>query len=161
LYVERLLPHARHLEVQVLGDGTGAVAHLWERECTLQRRHQKLVEMAPSPSLSAAVRARLLEAALRLAREVRFDNLVTLDCLLDATVTGDGVPLAFIEPTPRLQVEHTVTEVFTGADLVKLQIRLASGCSLADVGLDGPPAAPRGAAVQARVNTETIAADGS
>ena len=160
LYVERLLPHARHLEVQVLGDGTGAVSHLWERECTLQRRHQKLVEMAPSPGLSAGLRARLLDAALRLAREVRFDNLGTFEFLLDASAGGDDAPFVFIEANPRLQVEHTVTEEVTGADLVKLQLRLASGCSLGDLGLDGPPAAPRGYAVQARVNTETIAADG-
>jgi acetyl/propionyl-CoA carboxylase alpha subunit len=160
LYVERLMPRARHLEVQVLGDGTGAVSHLWERECTLQRRHQKLVEMAPSPRLSADMRARLLDAALRLAREVRFDNLGTFEFLLDATATGDDARLVFIEANPRLQVEHTVTEEVTGADLVKLQLRLAAGCSLAELGLDGQPSAPRGFAVQARVNTETIAADG-
>src|SRR5262249_56257473 len=106
------------------------------------------VERGPGPSLSAGVGARLLDAALRLAREVRFDNLGTFEFLLDATAAGDDTPLVFIEANPRLQVEHTVTEEVTGADLVKLQIRLAAGCSLADAGFAGPPAAPPPAALQ-------------
>jgi acetyl/propionyl-CoA carboxylase alpha subunit len=159
LYVERLLPRARHVEVQVVGDGSGAVAHLWERECTLQRRHQKLVEVAPGPDLPAGLRARLLDAALRIAAEVRFDNLGTFEFLIDATDVHDDSPFAFIETNPRLQVEHTVTEEITGADLVQLQLRLAGGASLAD--LDLPVSPPRGVAVQVRINAERFAPDGS
>jgi len=159
LYVERLLPRARHVEVQVVGDGSGAVTHLWERECTLQRRHQKLVELAPSPDLPAALRARLLDAALRMAAEVRFDNLGTFEFLIDATDVRDDTPFAFIEANPRLQVEHTVTEEITGVDLVQLQLRLAGGASLAE--LDLPASPPRGVAVQVRINAERIGTDGS
>ena len=155
VYVERFLPGARHVEVQVLGDGSG-VTHLWERECTLQRRHQKLVEVAPSPSLSPALRTRLIDAALGLARAVNYDGVGTFEFLVD----GDA--FAFIEANPRLQVEHTVTEMVTGVDIVHAQLGLASGASLATLGLahaDVP--APRGFAVQARVNLETMAADGT
>jgi acetyl/propionyl-CoA carboxylase alpha subunit len=159
LYVERLLPRARHVEVQIVGDGSGAVAHLWERECTLQRRHQKLVELAPSPGLARALRARLLDAALRMAAQVRFDNLGTFEFLIDATDARDDAAFAFIEANPRLQVEHTVTEEVTGIDLVQLQLRLAGGASLAELDLPGTP--PRGVAVQVRVNAERVAADGS
>jgi acetyl/propionyl-CoA carboxylase alpha subunit/acetyl-CoA carboxylase carboxyltransferase component len=159
LYVERLLPRARHVEVQVVGDRSGAVTHLWERECTLQRRHQKLVELAPSPDLPAALRARLLDAALRMAAEVRFDNLGTFEFLIDATDVRDDTPFAFIEANPRLQVEHTVTEEITGVDLVQLQLRLAGGASLAE--LDLPASPPRGVAVQVRINAERIGTDGS
>src|SRR5262245_66380029 len=84
LYVERLLPRARHVEVQVAGDGSGAVSHLWERECSLQRRHQKLIEVAPAPALARAVRDRILEAAVRLGREVRYDSIGTFEFLVDA-----------------------------------------------------------------------------
>ena len=155
LYVERLLPRARHVEVQIVGDGSGDVIHLWERECSLQRRHQKLVEIAPSPSLAPAVRAALLDAAVRLARAVRYDGLGTFEFL----VADDGI--AFIEANPRLQVEHTVTEEVTGVDLVRTQLRLAAGRSLADLGLEQaavPP--PIGFAIQARVNMEVMDANG-
>src|SRR6185503_3851446 len=120
VYVERFLPSARHVEVQVLGDGA-AVTHLWERECTLQRRHQKLVEIAPSPSVSPDLRARLIDAALGLARAVRYDGAGTFEFLVD------GDTFAFIEANPRLQVEHTVTEMVTGVDVVQAQLGLASG----------------------------------
>jgi acetyl/propionyl-CoA carboxylase alpha subunit len=159
LYVERLLPRARHVEVQVAGDGSGAVAHLWERECTLQRRHQKLVEVAPSPDLPSGLRARLLDAALRMAAEVRYDNLGTFEFLIDATDLRDDSPFAFIEANPRLQVEHTVTEEITGLDLVQLQLRLAGGAPLGD--LDLPATPPRGVAVQVRINAERVGPDGS
>ncbi len=160
LYVEQLLPRARHVEVQVAGDGSGAVSHLWERECTLQRRHQKLVEVAPAPGLSPSLRAILLDAAVRLAREVRFDNLGTFEFLIDAE-GRDPAFFAFLEANPRLQVEHTVTEEVTGLDLVRLQLELAGGRSLAELGLEQAQVpAPRGFAVQVRVNAETIAPDG-
>ncbi len=161
VYVEQLIPRARHLEVQIIGDGTGAVTHLWERECSIQRRHQKIVEIAPSPGLPAATRDRLTAAAVRLAREVRYDNLGTFEFLVDAT-RGEGEPaIAFIEANPRLQVEHTVTEQVTGIDLVKTQLQLASGLSLADLRLtqsEIPP--PRGFAIQVRINMETMTDDG-
>jgi acetyl/propionyl-CoA carboxylase alpha subunit/acetyl-CoA carboxylase carboxyltransferase component len=162
LYVERMLPRARHVEVQVAGDGSGAVTHLWERECSLQRRHQKIVEVAPSPGLARGVRARLLDAALRLARAVRLDNLATVEFLVDAGDPGDDAAIAFLEVNPRLQVEHTVTEAVTGVDLVRLQLELAGGSTLADLDLtETAPPAPRGFAIQVRVNAETVGADGS
>ncbi len=157
VYVERLLPVARHVEVQVLGDGTGAVVALGERECTLQRRHQKLIEIAPSPSLSSTLRHELIAAALRMANEIRYESLGTFEFLVEP----DG-SFAFIEANPRLQVEHTVTEAVLGLDLVELQLRVASGVPLSELGL-GPDylAKPRGHAVQARINLETMSADGS
>jgi acetyl/propionyl-CoA carboxylase alpha subunit len=161
LYVEQLLPGARHVEVQVLGDGTGAVSHLWERECTLQRRHQKLVEVAPAPGLPEGLRARLLDAALRIAREVRLDNLCTVEFLVAAGAERDEPSFAFIEANPRLQVEHTVTEEVTGLDLVRLQLELPAGRSPRELGVEAACAAPpRGFAVEVRVNAETMAADG-
>ncbi|HEY7801759.1 MAG TPA: biotin carboxylase N-terminal domain-containing protein, partial [Dehalococcoidia bacterium] len=161
VYVEEALPEARHIEVQIAGDGSGEVTHLWERDCTLQRRHQKLVEMAPSPALSPELRDKIIAAAVRMARECRFDNIGTFEFLVDAS----GAPAArffFIEANPRLQVEHTITEEITGIDLVAAQLRLAGGASLADIGLaqaDVPP--PRGFAMQLRINMETYAGDGS
>ncbi len=161
LYAEQLLPGARHIEVQVLGDGTGAVSHLWERECTLQRRHQKLIEIAPAPMLPDALRARLLDAALAIAREVRLDNLCTMEFLIATGESGGAPSVAFIEANPRLQVEHTVTEEVTGLDLVRLQIGLAAGRSLRELGLEPERVAPAcGFAVEARVNAETMSADG-
>src|SRR6266849_1782590 len=159
LYVEELLARARHVEVQVVGDGSGAVSHLGERDCSLQRRHQKVVEVAPAPALADELRARLAAAAVRLASEVRYASLGTFEFLVDVDRPGR---FAFIEANPRLQVEHTVTEEVTGIDLVIAQLALAAGRSLADLGLrqqDVP--APRGFALQVRVNAETLAADGA
>ncbi|MBX3705784.1 MAG: carbamoyl-phosphate synthase large subunit [Pseudomonadales bacterium] len=158
LYVERLVERARHLEVQVLGDQAGNVAHLWERECTLQRRHQKLVELAPAPSLDPGTRAALIDAALAIARAAGYENLGTMEFLLDDA--DPAQPLVFIEANARLQVEHTVTEEVTGIDLVRAQLELAAGRSLAELGLGEPPT-PRGCAIQVRVNMETMQEDGS
>src|SRR6202040_1263229 len=161
VYVEQLIPRARHLEVQVIGDSAGGVSHLWERECTIQRRNQKLIEVAPSPGLPPPLRDRLIAAAVSLAQEVRYDNLGTFEFLVDAGDERREAPFAFIEANPRLQVEHTVTEEVTGVDLVKLQLKLAAGYSLAELGLlqaDVPP--PRGFAIQARINMESMGADG-
>src|SRR5438132_8585593 len=159
LYVEALLPRARHVEVQVVGDGSGAVSQLGERDCTLQRRHQKLVEVAPAPGLTGELRARLAGAAVRMAAEVRYAGVGTFEFLLDA---DEPSRLAFIEANPRLQVEHTVTEEVTGIDLVVTQLALAAGRSLADLGLrEEEIAAPHGCALQVRVNMETLAADGT
>jgi acetyl/propionyl-CoA carboxylase alpha subunit len=159
VYVEEFIPRARHLEVQVLGDRDGGIAHLGERECSLQRRFQKIVEIAPAPALDDGLRRDIIDAAVRLAKHVRYTNLGTFEFLVDVS----GRPsFVFIEANARLQVEHTVTEAVTGVDLVQAQIRLAQGATVKDLGLDAPRIArPRGYAIQARVNMETIAADGT
>ena len=162
VYVEEFLPRARHVEVQILGDVQGGVAHLGERECSVQRRHQKLVEVAPAPGLPDAVRAAIIDAAVRFAASARYTNLGTFEFLVDASGDRPERPFVFIETNARLQVEHTVTEEVTGVDLVQTQIRLAGGASLDDMGLGaGAAPAPRGYAIQARVNMETIGADGA
>jgi acetyl/propionyl-CoA carboxylase alpha subunit/acetyl-CoA carboxylase carboxyltransferase component len=156
VYVEELISPARHVEVQVIGDAAGRIAHLHERECTLQRRHQKLVEFAPSPFISQALRERLSHAATVIARVAGVQTLCTMEFL----VTPDE-RFMFMEANPRLQVEHTVTEAVTGIDLVQAQFHLAAGRSLDELGLvqaDIP--APRGLAVQLRINMETIDAQG-
>jgi acetyl/propionyl-CoA carboxylase alpha subunit len=162
LYVERFLTAARHIEVQIAGDGAGNVTHFFERECTLQRRNQKLVEIAPAPWLPQALRDRLIASALELARATAFRNLGTFEFLVGAEAGENGAPpFVFLEANPRLQVEHTVTEEATGVDLVHLQLRLAAGESLPALGLLDPAAlAPRGFALQARVNLETMLASG-
>jgi acetyl/propionyl-CoA carboxylase alpha subunit/acetyl-CoA carboxylase carboxyltransferase component len=158
VYVERLMAHARHIEIQVLGDGVGVMS-LGERECSLQRRFQKLVEIAPSPSLPEPLRARITQAALQMARAVRYCGLGTFEFLVDAAEAE--LPFVFIEANPRLQVEHTVTEEVTGLDLVQLQIGVAAGRSLQDLGLDpDQPPVPRGFAIQWRINAETLDAQG-
>ncbi len=161
VYMERLMPRARHIEVQVAGDGSGSVTHLWERECTIQRRNQKLVEIAPSPGLSERLRARFTAAAVQMAEAARYESLGTFEFLLDADAGHDD-EFAFIEANPRLQVEHTVTEEITGIDLVKLQLQLAGGSTLADLGvLQAEIPRPRGFAIQMRINMESMGADGA
>src|SRR3989344_4923467 len=158
VYVERLMGDARHIEVQVLGDGREVIA-LGERECTLQRRFQKVVEIAPSPSLPAPLRERITTAALSMARAVAYEGLGTFEFLVD--LASNDLPFVFIECNPRLQVEHTITEEVTGVDLVQAQIALAAGRTLQDIGLT--PAAPppvQGFAVQWRINAETLDAQG-
>jgi acetyl/propionyl-CoA carboxylase alpha subunit/acetyl-CoA carboxylase carboxyltransferase component len=161
VYVEQLLTRARHVEVQVIGDGTGAVAVLGDRDCSLQRRRQKLVEIAPAP-ISDALRARLSEAALALAGSARYAGLATAEFLVEDDT------IAFLEVNPRLQVEHTVTEQVTGLDLVELALRVADGATLSTLGLRAPglgapalAATSRGVAVQVRVNAETLHRDGT
>lgn len=157
LYIERLISRARHIEVQILGDGQ-SVSHLWERECTLQRRNQKLLEVAPAPGLEPLLRERLLAAAVSLTGAVGYRGLCTVEFLLDED-TGEYV---FMEANPRIQVEHTVTEAVTGLDLAQLQIRLAAGASLAELNLEQARIpAPRGYAAQLRINLESMQADGS
>ena len=129
VYVEQLFPNARHIEVQIVGDGTGEVTHLWERECSLQRNRQKLIEVAPAPGLSAVLRERLIDAALRMARAVRLRSLTTFEFLVEQEAK-DNSSFAFIEANPRLQVEHTITEEVTGVDLVHTQLEIASGRTL-------------------------------
>ena len=161
LYVERWIPRARHVEVQIAADAGGAVTHFGERDCSIQRRHQKLIEIAPAPSLSPALRERITAAAVRLATASGYRNLGTFEFIVDASDEADG-QFWFIETNARLQVEHTVTEEVTGVDLVQLQLRVAGGETLAGLGLSQDQApSPRGFAVQARVNMETMTADGS
>jgi acetyl/propionyl-CoA carboxylase alpha subunit/acetyl-CoA carboxylase carboxyltransferase component len=161
VYVERLIRKARHIEVQIIGDRSGAISHLWERECTIQRRNQKLVEVAPSPSLGKGLRARIIEAAKKLAAAARYDNLGTFEFLVDDAATEGEANFAFIEANPRLQVEHTVTEEVLGVDLVRSQLAVASGATLASLGLaqEAVPA-PRGFAMQLRVNMEVMDENG-
>lgn len=162
VYVEEFIPRARHIEVQILGDHTGQVAHLGERECSVQRRYQKVVEIAPAPALAPGLREAIIAAAVRFAGSVGYTNLGTFEFLVDATGRPGAQPFVFIEANARLQVEHTVTEQVTGVDIVQSQIRLAAGETLADLGLDDPAIArPRGHAIQCRVNMETIQPDGS
>ena len=128
LYAERYLPDARHIEVQLIGDGVDVV-HLWERECSLQRRFQKVIEIAPAPALDEGLRNRLIEAALVIGHKIKLKSLMTVEFLVS------DAQFYFIEANPRLQVEHTVTEAITGIDLVQTQIRIAQGATLADCGL--------------------------
>ncbi|ARU03547.1 carbamoyl-phosphate synthase large subunit [Comamonas serinivorans] len=160
VYAERLVVRARHIEVQIVGDGQQVIA-LGERECTLQRRFQKLVEMAPSPRLDAALREQIVGAARRMATQVGYRSLGTFEFLVEENEAGQQVGFVFIEANPRLQVEHTVTEQVTGVDLVETQLKLAQGRSLRDLGLnpEQPPAA-KGFSIQLRVNGESIDAQG-
>ncbi len=149
VFIERYLERPRHVEVQILADGHGNVIHLFERDCSVQRRHQKLVEMAPAWSLAPTVRAALAADAVNLARAVNYRNAGTFEFLVEQ----DGRHY-FIEANPRIQVEHTVTEEVTLVDLVQAQIRIAEGASLAELGLEQSRVSVRGVAIQCRVTTE-------
>ena len=162
VYVEEFIPRARHIEVQVIGDGHGNAAHLYERECSVQRRYQKVVEIAPAPHLDEDLRRSIIDAAVRFASNEDYLSLGTFEFLVDVTGRKDAQPFVFIEANARLQVEHTVTEAVTGVDLVQAQIRLAGGATLSDLGVNDPDRlSPRGYAIQTRVNMETIREDGS
>ena len=162
LYVEELIQQARHVEVQILGDVHGAIAHLGERECSVQRNFQKIIEIAPAPGLADDLRARIIDTAVRFADSVGYSNAGTFEFLVDVSGNDNVAPFAFIETNARLQVEHTVTEEVTGVDIVQAQLRLAEGATIADLGLDGARVGePRGYAIQARVNMESIREDGS
>jgi len=157
VYVERLIRNARHIEVQIICDHFGAISHLWERECTIQRRNQKLIEIAPSPSLNDALRARIIDAAKELAAAANYDNLGTFEFLVDNDARTSDKAFAFIEANPRLQVEHTVTEQVLGLDLVQSQLAVAAGATLGSLGLaQGYIPKPRGFAMQLRVNMEVM-----
>ena len=150
LYAERLVGRARHIEVQMVGDGAGGIVALGERECTLQRRSQKIVEVAPSPNLAPALAEKIIAAAITMAKAVQYRSLGTFEFLVD------GEAFFFIEANPRLQVEHTVTEEVWGIDLVKTQLRLAGGTTLAQTGIEA--ATPRGHAIQPKTARPSRAA---
>ncbi|EFP05831.1 hypothetical protein GCK72_018113 [Caenorhabditis remanei] len=149
LFVEKFVERPRHIEVQLLGDHHGNIVHLYERDCSVQRRHQKVVEIAPAPALPEGVREKILADALRLARHVGYQNAGTVEFLVDQK--GNYY---FIEVNARLQVEHTVTEEITGVDLVQAQIRIAEGKSLEDLKLSQDTIHTTGSAIQCRVTTE-------
>lgn len=149
LFIERFIEHPRHIEVQILGDKDGNVVHLYERDCTVQRRHQKIIEIAPSPNLDPVVRQKILNDAIKIAQHVGYQNAGTVEFLLDA----DG-SYYFIEVNARLQVEHTVSEEITGIDIVQKQIRIAEGNTLPELNLTQDKIKVDGTAIQCRVTTE-------
>jgi len=153
VFLEKFIQKAKHLEVQILGDHHGHLVHLYERDCSIQRRHQKVIEIAPAPNLDPAVREGLCDAAVRLANHVRYDCAGTVEFLYDA----DAGKFYFIEVNPRIQVEHTVTEMVTGVDLIKSQILITQGVELADPEINLPSqdaVQTQGFAFQCRITTE-------
>ncbi|MBO6825622.1 MAG: hypothetical protein JJ879_05435 [Sneathiella sp.] len=156
VYVERFMPEARHIEVQILGDGKDAV-HLFERDCSAQRRNQKLLEIAPAPDLTKDVKAALFDAALKMANAVQYRGLGTFEFLVSSIDNS----YAFLEANPRIQVEHTVTEEILGLDLVALQLGVCTGSRLSDLDIDFTALRPKGMAAQLRINAERVEADGS
>src|SRR4051812_46082981 len=134
VFVEKYIARAKHIEVQILGDQHGGLVHLWERDCSVQRRHQKVVEGAPAWNLSTSLRQRICEAAVRLCRGAGYRNAGTVEFLVDV----DADEFYFIEVNPRIQVEHTVTEVVTGIDIVRSQILVAQGHKLHEAPLNVP-----------------------
>ncbi len=153
VFIEKFIEQAKHIEVQILGDSAGNLVHLHERDCSVQRRHQKIIEIAPAPCLDPAVRDAIHQAALAIARQVRYENAGTVEFLVDVA-SGS---FYFIEVNPRIQVEHTVTEIVTGVDLVKSQIVIARGGTLDDPVIDLKSQADvhvQGHAIQCRVTTE-------
>jgi pyruvate carboxylase len=152
VYLEQAMLRARHIEVQILADSAGGIVHLFERDCSLQRRHQKVIEVTPAPNLDAVLRERICAAGVAVAHEIGYVNAGTVEFLLDE----DG-RFAFIEMNPRIQVEHTVTEETTDVDLVRAQILIAGGATLEDLGLSQAVIRQRGVALQCRVTTENPA----
>ncbi|KAI9834863.1 MAG: hypothetical protein M1819_002771 [Sarea resinae] len=149
VFVERFLDKPKHIEVQLLGDNHGNVVHLYERDCSVQRRHQKVVELAPARDLPQEVRENLLSDAVKLAKSVDYRNAGTAEFLVDQQNR-----YYFIEINPRIQVEHTITEEITGIDIVAAQIQIAAGASLAQLGLTQDRITTRGFAIQCRITTE-------
>ena len=153
VFLEKFIQRAKHIEVQLLGDRHGSLVHLYERDCSVQRRHQKVVEIAPAVGLDPKVRDAILAAALAIGRKVKYDNAGTVEFLVDA----DTGAFSFIEVNPRIQVEHTVTEMVTGVDLVKSQILIAQGVPLSDEEINLPNQEAvkiDGFAFQCRITTE-------
>ncbi|OBK15568.1 pyruvate carboxylase [Mycobacterium asiaticum] len=149
VYLEQAVLRPRHIEVQILADNHGNVIHLYERDCSVQRRHQKVIELAPAPNLPAELRARICSDAVAFARHIGYSCAGTVEFLLD-----ENSDYVFIEMNPRIQVEHTVTEEITDIDLVSSQLRIASGETLENLGLTQDAVRPHGAALQCRITTE-------
>lgn len=145
VFLEKYLEEPRHIEVQVIGDGNGNVVHLYERDCSVQRRHQKVIENAPAFNLSQEVRDGILKDAVRLCSAIHYRSAGTVEFLVDK----DGNHY-FMEVNPRIQVEHTVTEEITGINIVRAQIMLAEGYSLKELGLEQSKIHTHGYAIQAR-----------
>lgn len=154
MFVERFIERPRHIEVQILADKYGNLIHLYERDCSVQRRHQKVVEIAPAPALDPVIREKMLADALKLTKHVGYSNAGTVEFLLD-----NKGNYYFMEVNARLQVEHTVTEEITGVDLVQAQIRIAEGKSLENLKLSQENIQVHGSAIQCRVTTEDPAAN--
>ena len=153
MFLEQAVVRPRHIEVQILADGTGETVHLFERDCSVQRRHQKVVEIAPAPNLDDGIRRALHAHAVAFARSIGYRNAGTVEFLLETAGERTG-EVVFIEMNPRIQVEHTVTEEITDVDLVQTQLRIAAGQTLAELGLRQDDIHPRGAALQCRITTE-------
>lgn len=149
VFVERFLDKPKHIEVQLLGDNHGNIVHLYERDCSVQRRHQKVVEIAPAKDLPADVRDTILADAVRLAKTAGYRNAGTAEFLVDQQNRH-----YFIEINPRIQVEHTITEEITGIDIVAAQIQIAAGATLQQLGLTQDRISTRGFAIQCRITTE-------
>jgi len=156
VFLEQAVIEPRHIEVQILADTHGNVIHLFERDCSVQRRHQKVVELAPAPNISAQLRSRLCSDAVAFARQIGYSCAGTVEFLVDKH--GDHV---FIEMNPRIQVEHTVTEEITDVDLVQAQLRVAAGETLADIGLAQDNIAIRGAALRMKTSRQSLCAQRS
>ncbi|MDP9988692.1 pyruvate carboxylase [Arthrobacter oryzae] len=153
MFLEQAVLRPRHIEVQILADAEGNVMHLFERDCSIQRRHQKVIEIAPAPNLDDNIRQALYRDAVKFAQALKYVNAGTVEFLVDTEGERAGQHV-FIEMNPRIQVEHTVTEEVTDVDLVQAQMRIASGETLADLGLSQDTVRLRGAALQSRITTE-------
>jgi pyruvate carboxylase len=158
MFLEQAVIRPRHIEVQILADGTGETIHLFERDCSVQRRNQKVVEIAPAPNLDQSIRDALYRDAIAFAKSIGYVNAGTVEFLLDTEGERAGQHV-FIEMNPRIQVEHTVTEEVTDVDLVQSQMRIASGETLADLGLHQGDVHLHGTAIQTRITTEDPAAN--
>ncbi|WP_407358116.1 pyruvate carboxylase [Microbacterium sp. LTA6] len=153
MFLEQAVVRPRHIEVQILADKTGETVHLFERDCSVQRRHQKVVEIAPAPNLDDSIRTALHGYGVAFARSIGYENAGTVEFLLETAGERAG-EVVFIEMNPRIQVEHTVTEEITDVDLVQTQMRIAAGQTLAELGLQQELLHVRGAALQCRITTE-------
>ncbi len=158
MFVEQAVVRPRHIEVQIMADKQGTTLHLFERDCSVQRRHQKVIEIAPAPNLDPELRQRIVRDAVAFAESIGYENAGTVEFLVDTAGERAGQHV-FIEMNPRIQVEHTVTEEVTDVDLVHTQIRVASGESLESLGLSQDAIVTRGFAMQCRITTEDPAAD--
>lgn len=153
VFLEQAVIRPRHIEIQILADNHGNVMHLFERDCSIQRRNQKVIEIAPAPKLEQALREQLFQHAIAFAKEIGYQNAGTVEFLIETQGPNTGKHV-FIEMNPRIQVEHTVTEEITDVDLVQSQLRIAQGETLTELGLKQEELAPHGFAIQCRITTE-------